>query len=342
MVLSRVSRIRCHPPPRRRSRGRAGVRGRLGGGRPRRRARPPAAVPRADCGPGSRPETSIQGRVPEGRLRVRRAERGYLCNTRQVAHQGTSGGFKTLRYTDSKGNTCAFYDSTLLVGRDVVVEPAVRRRPRRRGPGHERPASSPQKTANLDLAGDAHAARVAARQQEARPAGRGDGHRRDAARRARRLRREDRLPPPEAAVDDGVEPVRPRERVLAATARRSTPPARRLASRPSTSRTRASRGRSSSSSGSSTTGCGSPTTAAPCTPPTSASPDRARLTGRRPADPGRQRHPGAEAEPEGDDRSRRSSWAGGSIPQVAEPFTRDGHQYLLEVDEFVDLFTVRA
>ena len=82
--------------------------------------RPPAAVPRADCGPGSRPETSIQGRVPLADYTSGRADRGYLCNTRQVAHQGTSGGFKTLRYTDRKGNTCAYYDSTLLIGRDVV------------------------------------------------------------------------------------------------------------------------------------------------------------------------------------------------------------------------------
>ena len=28
------------------------------------------------------------------------------------------------------------------------------------------------------------------------------------------------------------------------------------------------------------------------------------------------------------------TWPQVSIPQVAEPFTRDGHQYLLEVDEF--------
>ena len=49
-----------------------------------------------------------------------RAQRGYRCNTRQVAQQGASGGFKTLRYTDRRGNTCAYYDSTLLVGRDVA------------------------------------------------------------------------------------------------------------------------------------------------------------------------------------------------------------------------------
>jgi len=81
----------------------------------------PAAVPRARCGPGSLPETSIQGRVPKADYLSGRADRGYRCNTRQVAHKGASGGFKTLRYTDSRGNTCAFYDSTLLVGRDVVA-----------------------------------------------------------------------------------------------------------------------------------------------------------------------------------------------------------------------------
>jgi hypothetical protein len=36
------------------------------------------------------------------------------------------------------------------------------------------------------------------------------------------------------------------------------------------------------------------------------------------------------------------TWSGGSIPQVAEPFTRNGHEYLLEVDEFVDLFSVQG
>jgi hypothetical protein len=79
-----------------------------------------AAVPRAKCGQGSLPETSIQGRVPRSDYASGRAARGYRCNTRQVAHQGSSGGFKTLRYTDSQGNTCAYYDSTLLVGRDIV------------------------------------------------------------------------------------------------------------------------------------------------------------------------------------------------------------------------------
>jgi hypothetical protein len=81
---------------------------------------PAPAVPAADCGPGSLPETSIQGRVPKADYLSGRAEQGYTCNTEEVAHQGSSGGFKTLRYTDTQGHTCAYYDSTLLIGRDVV------------------------------------------------------------------------------------------------------------------------------------------------------------------------------------------------------------------------------
>ncbi len=79
-----------------------------------------AAVPRAHCGPGSLPETSTQGRVPTKDYHDGRAALGYRCNAVEVGHQGSSGGFKTLRYTDSQGHTCAFYDSTLTIPRDVV------------------------------------------------------------------------------------------------------------------------------------------------------------------------------------------------------------------------------
>ena len=78
-----------------------------------------AAVPRADCGPGSRPETSIQGRVPARDYSTGRAQKGYTCNTRQVSHHGGSGGFKVLRYVDRTGRACAYYDSTLLSPSDV-------------------------------------------------------------------------------------------------------------------------------------------------------------------------------------------------------------------------------
>jgi len=80
----------------------------------------PLSVPVATCGPGSLPETSTQGRVPAADYRSGRAKQGYRCNTVQAGHQGSSGGFKTLRYTDSSGRTCAFYDSTLTLPRDVV------------------------------------------------------------------------------------------------------------------------------------------------------------------------------------------------------------------------------
>ncbi|MGI9083933.1 MAG: hypothetical protein ACR2FE_01410 [Aeromicrobium sp.] len=81
----------------------------------------PASTPAATCGPGAKPETSIQGRVPRSDYDSGRVLQGYECNTSQVARQGKSGGFKVLRYTDAQGNTCAFYDSTLLVGRDILT-----------------------------------------------------------------------------------------------------------------------------------------------------------------------------------------------------------------------------
>ena len=78
------------------------------------------AVPEARCGKGSMPETDIQGRVPRADYRSGRAAEGYTCNTRQIAHEGVSGGFKVHRYTDDSGRTCAYYDNTLLFPRDVV------------------------------------------------------------------------------------------------------------------------------------------------------------------------------------------------------------------------------
>lgn len=82
---------------------------------------PRDAVPAADCGPGSLPETSTQGRVPKADYDSGRALQGYTCNTAQVAHQGATGGFKTLRYTDAQGRTCAFYDSSQLSAPDALI-----------------------------------------------------------------------------------------------------------------------------------------------------------------------------------------------------------------------------
>jgi hypothetical protein len=75
-----------------------------------RREEPPfVATPRATCGPGSKPEPDIQGRVPRSV-----AGQGLHCNVEVLAHQGKSGGFKTLRYIDETGRECAYYDTTLL------------------------------------------------------------------------------------------------------------------------------------------------------------------------------------------------------------------------------------
>ena len=67
-----------------------------------------APVPRPACGPGSRPETDIQGRVPAGN------PEGFTCNTTLVGHHGSSGGYKALRFVDKTGRECAYYDTTLL------------------------------------------------------------------------------------------------------------------------------------------------------------------------------------------------------------------------------------
>ena len=69
----------------------------------------PPASPRAQCGPGDRREPGIQGRVPFGR-----SGSGFTCNTRLLAQQGKSGGFKVERFVDRAGRECAYYDTTLL------------------------------------------------------------------------------------------------------------------------------------------------------------------------------------------------------------------------------------
>ncbi|WP_203335828.1 LVIVD repeat-containing protein [Nocardioides limicola] len=81
----------------------------------------PPPVPRAQCGPGSMPETSIQGRVPATDHASGRAAQGYTCNTERVSGHGTTGGFKVIRHTDNAGNTCAYYDSTRMFPVDALT-----------------------------------------------------------------------------------------------------------------------------------------------------------------------------------------------------------------------------
>jgi len=75
-----------------------------------RRAEPPLlATPLGRCGPGSRPQPGVDGRVPAGS-----AAHGLSCNVTLLSHQGTEGGFKVFRYVDSHRRECAYYDTTLL------------------------------------------------------------------------------------------------------------------------------------------------------------------------------------------------------------------------------------
>ncbi|HEX8741956.1 MAG TPA: hypothetical protein VF712_02375 [Thermoleophilaceae bacterium] len=75
--------------------------------------KPPAPpikpAPRADCGPGSKPEPDVQGRVPAGS-----ATGGLWCNLALIAHHGVSGGYRVYDYVDKQGRECAFYDTALV------------------------------------------------------------------------------------------------------------------------------------------------------------------------------------------------------------------------------------
>jgi hypothetical protein len=81
---------------------------------------PTLPTPKADCGPGSRPETGLQGRVSPADHASGRAAKGFTCNTKLIGSYskpnaiGTVGGFKVLRYVDAGGHDCAYYDTTLM------------------------------------------------------------------------------------------------------------------------------------------------------------------------------------------------------------------------------------
>jgi hypothetical protein len=91
-----------------------------GGSEPAKIVEAPAATARATCGPGSRPETGLQGRVSAAEHESGRAAEGYSCNAEVVGAYtipnayGTVGGFKVERYVDKAGRECAYYDTTLV------------------------------------------------------------------------------------------------------------------------------------------------------------------------------------------------------------------------------------
>jgi len=71
-------------------------------------------VPRADCGPGSRPLEGEQGRVPASAINSPQAADGWTCNLTPVGHRGGAGGWKVWRYVDRNGHECAYYDTALM------------------------------------------------------------------------------------------------------------------------------------------------------------------------------------------------------------------------------------
>ena len=300
---------------------------------------PAPAVPVADCGPGSLPETSIQGRVPKADYVSGRAGRGYTCNTEQVSHQGSAGGFKTLRYTDAQGHTCAFYDSTLLIGRDLV--------------------------ANL-LSGDGQGVVVLDMTDPAHP------------RRTANLVTPTMLSPHESLLVNEERGLLVAEMGTALTlpgileiydVRTDCRHPKRLSTTWSSvfghESGFAPDGKTFYASGT-TAGLAAIDISDPRRPRTIFQQLGVQYHGMRLSDDGRTLYaahigtPGPAGITGGglrildvsqiQDRVPRPkvptlsslSWNGGSIPQVAEPFTRDGHQYLFEVDEFVDLFSLKG
>jgi hypothetical protein len=79
-------------------------------------------VPRAQCGPGSLPETGMQGQVPAEDQASGRAALGYTCNMEFVGHEGTNATWQMAWYED-----CAYYardfpsNTALIQANDVGV-----------------------------------------------------------------------------------------------------------------------------------------------------------------------------------------------------------------------------
>jgi hypothetical protein len=78
-------------------------------------------VPRANCGPGSRPETGMQGEVTVADRESGRSSQGYWCNMELVGNygpddpQGFEGAeWQLARYRDRRGVDCAFYSQRMF------------------------------------------------------------------------------------------------------------------------------------------------------------------------------------------------------------------------------------
>jgi hypothetical protein len=90
------------------------------GGAPARAVRPTKGI---GCDKGSRPE-KVQGKVPAADYESGRAEKGYFCNARQISNFGLYGGYRVERYVDKAGHECAYWDTTLLYPNNVPDQEA--------------------------------------------------------------------------------------------------------------------------------------------------------------------------------------------------------------------------
>ncbi|MES2490650.1 MAG: hypothetical protein V4607_12745 [Pseudomonadota bacterium] len=85
-------------------------------------------TPKAACGPGSRPETGMQGRTTAEERASGRAAQGYTCNTELVGSftvpnpDTPVAGYKVQRYVDKSGRECAYYDTTTLFPSNILNE----------------------------------------------------------------------------------------------------------------------------------------------------------------------------------------------------------------------------
>ena len=81
-------------------------------------------VAEADCGPGSKPETGMQGQVPLADRDSGRSQKGYRCNMELVGqYQGAGASWQFAWHGD-----CAYYDTFSYSAEGVAVVDAARRR----------------------------------------------------------------------------------------------------------------------------------------------------------------------------------------------------------------------
>jgi hypothetical protein len=64
----------------------------------------------------------VQGKAPAADYKSGRAAKGYFCNAREISHFGKSGGYRVERYVDKAGHECAYWDSTLLFPTSIPDE----------------------------------------------------------------------------------------------------------------------------------------------------------------------------------------------------------------------------